>query len=331
MAGTRQRALGETRGERRAWIAAWRLPGLLFSLTVFSTLLAGAAKAGSPWTLFDLPMLLGQPALLLAHLSLGVPFSASMLGILGAHEMGHYVFARYHGIDATPPYFIPFPTLLGTMGAVIRLKGTMPTRTAVVDVGVSGPIAGFVVALPLLFVGLANSTFAPLPPGPAPAQTIPQIIGELWSARGAAVGVGLLVPGESLLVAAARAMTLGPVPAGHYLALDPVAWAAVFGLFVTALNLLPVGQLDGGHALYALVGVRARGLGSWVVVALVVLGCFAWPGWLLWAVLAGKVLGTGHPPVDFPRQALPRSRKVAAAVALALLPLSFAPVPVFVR
>lgn len=298
---------------------------------MFSTLLAGAAKAGSPWTVFDLPMLFGQPSLLLQHLSLGVPFSASMLGILGAHEMGHYVFARRHGIDATPPFFIPFPTLLGTMGAVIRLKGTMPTRTAVVDVGVSGPIAGFVVALPLLFVGLANSTFAPLPPGPSPAQTIPQILVELWSGESGAMAAGLLVPGESLLVAAARAMTLGPVPAGHYLELDPVSWAAVFGLFVTALNLLPVGQLDGGHALYALAGVRARKLGMCVVAALVVLGCFAWPGWLLWAVLAGKVIGPGHPAVDFPQAALPKSRKVVAIVALALLPLTFAPVPVFVR
>lgn len=330
MGGERQQALAETAGVR-GWVAAWRLPSLLFALTVFSTLLAGASKAGSPWTLFDLPMLLGRPSLLLSHLSLGVPFSAAMMSILGAHEMGHYAFARRHGIDATPPYFIPFPTLLGTMGAVIRLRGTLPTRTAVVDVGASGPIAGFLVALPLLFVGLANSTFAPLPPGPLPAQTIPRILGELWRSDGGAVAVGLLVPGESLLVAAARQATLGAVPAGHYLVLDPVAWAAVFGLFVTALNLLPIGQLDGGHALYALAGGRARAWGRVVVGALVVLGLFAWPGWLLWAVLAGKVIGTGHPPVDFPQVALPASRKLVAAFSLVLLPLTFAPVPVFVR
>lgn len=313
-------------------LAAWRWPLVLFALTVVTTLFAGATKAGSRWTLFELPELLSRPSLLLKHLTLGVPFAASMLGILGVHELGHYVFARRHGIDATPPYFIPFPTLLGTMGAVIRLKSTMPTRTAVVDVGVSGPIAGFIVALPLLFLGLALSSFAPSPPGTMPAQTLADIVREALSSQPASASMaGVLVPGESLLVMFARWTTLGPVPDGHYLVLHPVGWAAVFGLFVTALNLLPVGQLDGGHAMYALLGKQARWVGRLAVVALAVLGLFSWPGWLLWALLSGKLIGTRHPPVDFGDVPLPASRRRAAIFALLLLPLTFAPVPVFVR
>lgn len=312
-----------------AWLA-WRWPTALFALTVLTTLFAGATRAGSRWSLFDLPILLSQPDRLLEHLALGVPFAASMMGILGVHELGHYVFARRHGVDATPPYFIPFPSLLGTMGAVIRLKGRMPTRTALVDVGVSGPLAGVAVALPLLVVGLSLSGFAPLPDGPRPAQTLPEIFREVLSPGAEVVAAtGILVPGESLLVAAVRALTLGPVPDGHYLQLHPVAWAAVFGLFVTALNLLPVGQLDGGHASYALTGPLARYVGRLMVVVLVVLGFVAWPGWLLWALLAGRLLGTRHPPVERPDVPLPRSRQVAAAVSLALLPAIFAPTPVY--
>lgn len=311
------------------WLA-WRWPTALFALTVVTTLFAGATRAGSAWDLFDLPMLLSQPQRLIEHLALGVPFAASMMGILGVHELGHYVFARRHGVDATPPYFIPFPSLLGTMGAVIRLKGTMPTRTALVDVGVSGPLAGAAVALPLLVLGMKLSSFAPLPDGPRPAQTLPEIVRHVLTPGAEVVmAAGILVPGESLLVAATRALTLGPVPDGHYLLLHPVAWAAVFGLFVTALNLLPVGQLDGGHASFALTGPLARYVGRLMVAALVVLGLLTWPGWLLWALLAGRLLGTRHPPVDHPEVPLPASRRVAAVISLALLPVIFAPVPVY--
>lgn len=326
MAGAR--TSGRTLGKiRRRWV----VPGALFLCTVVTTLWAGAERANDAPEFASLQTALSSPASFAHHLSTGAPFAAALLAIFVAHEFGHFFFARRHGVDATFPYFIPLPTLIGTMGAVIRLRGRVPSRTALVDVAVAGPLAGLVVAIPLLVLGLGWSTFEPWPPGPPPPQTLAGIARALASDVPFAGASGLLVANESLLARAIRLVTLGPVPAGHFVALHPVAWAAVFGLFVTALNLIPVGQLDGGHALYALVGERARVVGRGVVVVLVVLGVWAWPGWLVWAFVAGRMLGTVHPNVTCPNEPLPVGRRVWAAFVLALLPLILAPLPVEVR
>lgn len=314
--------------DRREWL----LPAVLFGFTLLSTLVVGGAKAGSPWTVADLPTLLAHPSKLGEHLVRGIPFSIAMLAILGCHEFGHYLTARRHGIDASLPYFIPFPSLLGTMGAVIRLRGTMPTRAALIDVGASGPLAGFIVAVPLLFWGIAHSTVEALPPWPVPPQTLLGIARAFLSdAPMAGPIAGILVAGHGPLVWCVERLMLGPIPAGSYVALHPVAWAAVFGLFVTALNLLPVGQLDGGHVLYALLGARARIIGRILVFALTVLGLVSWPGWLLWAFLTSRIIRTTHPPVDDPGVPLDARRKLIGWAALLLLPLTFAPMPVVIR
>jgi len=306
--------------------ASAALPFVLFALTVCSTLVAGGFAADSG---IDLDPTDGSA--LARHLRAGLPFAATLLGILLAHELGHFFTARAFRVDASLPYFIPFPSLLGTLGAVIRMRGPIPSRRALVAIGASGPVAGFVVAVPLMFLGLRLSVVqpVPLPSGWLPSQSI--LVMALRWAHGLPVldGVdhGILLEGPSLAYLAAKRFALGPIPAGSDVILHPVALAAWFGLFVTALNLLPVGQLDGGHVLYALLGGRARNVGRAVVAVLTLLGLAAWPGWLLWALLAGKVVRTTHPPVLRPDEPLGGWPAALAWAALALFLMTFVPVP----
>jgi membrane-associated protease RseP (regulator of RpoE activity) len=237
-----------------------RLQVGLFLLTVLSTLLVGAAHEGvNP---------LANPAQLLR----GTPFAATLLGILFAHEMGHYLAARRRGVDVTLPYFIPAPTLLGTFGAFIRVRSPMSDRGALLEVGAAGPIAGFLVALPAAWIGVASSRFGSIPEGG-----------------------GWLELGESLLLKGIVRLVHGPVPAGQDLLLSPVGLAAWAGILVTALNLLPLGQLDGGHVAYALCGRRRSywiGLGT---IAVMLVLSRSWPGWIIWCVLP-IIFGLRHPP-----------------------------------
>jgi membrane-associated protease RseP (regulator of RpoE activity) len=263
---------------------------VLFLLTLLTTTMAGSFSAGvNP--LEDLR--------LLVH---GLPFSATLMTILLVHEMGHFLVARWHGVEATPPYFIPGPPfLIGTFGAFIRMR-TPTNRRALFDVGAAGPWAGFLVAIPAVIYGLSISTVGPPVEEPE----------------------GLLL-GDSLAFAALARLALGVSPAEVTITLHPIALAGWFGLFVTFLNLLPVGQLDGGHVVYALLGrfhrLVAR-LGLAVILGLAFLG---WNGWLIWAVLV-TMIGLDHPPTVDDTPLDPR-RRLGAWLTVGLFVVTFMPVP----
>lgn len=300
------------RPRQRYW-----LHGLLLVLTIFTTLMVGTRLElnflqNKPiFTLGDDFIPLFPISLLVHHprnLLLGVPFALSLMTILLAHEMGHYVMCLRYGVYATLPFFIPAPTLIGTMGAFIRIKSPIRTRTALFDIGVAGPIAGFVVAMFVLFFGLAMSK--PAIPAVVQGGDIVEF-GFPWVFRLAhwlVLGDGTqILPLERLL-------------------LHPVAIAAWAGMFATALNLLPGGQLDGGHIVYA-VFPRSHGYVSRLTAGVLVpMGIFLWPGWLIWAVLL-SVTGMQHPNVPAWPPLAP-GRRALAFIALAMIILTIAPNPI---
>lgn len=263
---------------------------LLFLLTVGSTLYAGAVQQGaSPFR---------DPA----SLSQGVPFSAALLSILLIHELGHYVMSRRHGVNATLPYFIPVPNLIGTFGAFIMMRGPVRDRRALLDIGVAGPIAGFAVAVPVIIVGLSLSRFVP-----GPVQ-------------------GGMPLGSSLLFSFVTRQLFGPAADQGMVILHPIAFAGWIGLLVTALNLLPMGQLDGGHVVYAVFGQAHQAITFGTAFLLLGLGITGWPGWFIWAVLP-LLMKVRHPtPLD-PVTPLDGKRKAVAVFALVVLVLSFIPAP----
>jgi len=238
----------------------------------------------------------------------GIPFSATLLLILGVHECAHYLTARRWGVRATLPYFIPVPPplfIIGTMGALIKIRSPIPNRNALVDMGVSGPLAGFAVAVVASMIGLARSEIVQIPEG---------------------AGGGALLLGNSLLFSFLSNAVIGYIPEGYDVMLDSVAFAGWIGLFVTAINLLPIGQLDGGHVIYALFGRRHRLIGKAMVIALLPLGIL-WQGWFLWAVLLTVVLGMKHPPPYDMYEPLDPRRRFIGYVALGVFLVSFTPVP----
>ncbi|MGB9589387.1 MAG: site-2 protease family protein [candidate division WOR-3 bacterium] len=266
---------------------------LLFALTLLTTLTVGAM-----YEQVGLGELLRQPWLLWK----GLPFSLSIMGILFIHEMGHYIASRLHGVEATLPYFIPFPTIIGTMGAVIRIKSPIPTRRALIDIGVAGPIAGLVAALPLTFIGLKLSSFVPK------------------------AGIeGALLLGDSLLFKLMSFLAIGNPPDGHDVILHPIAFAGWIGFFVTALNLIPVGQLDGGHIAYALMG-RWHKPFAWVFWAVLLVAGIFWPGWWWWALLI-LIFGVKHPPTLVDTVALNKGRIVLGWICFLIFILTITPVP----
>lgn len=287
----------------------WWLHGLLLALTLVTTTVAGsrlAANFAEGRAAFHLEDDLAYFLTLLqnpAQLTAGLPFSLTLLAILLAHELGHYFACWFHRVDATPPFFLPAPTLIGTFGAFIRIQAPIYTRRQLFDIGVAGPVAGFLVLLPALGIGLAYS------------KVLPGIAAE-----------GDLVFGSPLLVWGAAQVLFPGVPAED-LYLHPVARAAWVGLLATALNLLPIGQLDGGHILYAFARHRHRRLSQVFAVILAAVGLvFGWLGWILWA---GFFLFTGlrHPPI-VDDAALGTGRTRMALLAVVMLALSFTPVPV---
>ncbi len=278
------------------------LSGALFLLTLLTAVFLGAgyqlsfAAHGGP---VEPPPPWSEPRLLLQ----GLPYALSLLGILLLHELGHYFACRRHGVAATPPFFVPAPTLIGTFGAFIKIRSPFPSKRVLFDVGVAGPLAGFLAALPVIAVGIHLSRLVPRAAEPA----------------------GLTL-GEPLLFGLMARLIKG-APAAHLdLLVHPVAFAGWFGLLATAFNLIPVGQLDGGHILYAVLGRRAYPVGVAAVLALLLLGVFFWNGWLLWALLV-TLIGVRHPPV-FEHEPLDRRRRWLALAALAVFALSFTPAPV---
>jgi membrane-associated protease RseP (regulator of RpoE activity) len=243
----------------------------------------------------------------------GMPFAMALLSILLAHEMGHYLTARRYGINASPPYFLPAPVeinFIGTFGAFIRLRSPVVDRRQLMDVGAAGPWVGFIVALLLLIVGMQYSYL--VPPG---EYDFPMVI-EL--------GRGSVYLGDSLITWGARELFMGEGTA----VLHPLAVAGCFGVLVTALNLLPLGQLDGGHIVYALLRDRQRYVGMLTWFGLIVLGQVYW-GWWVWAGLILLLSGgrLAHPRVLEPLRPLPASRVPIGWASIGLFALTFAPVP----
>lgn len=235
----------------------------------------------------------------------GPLFTLALLAILGAHESGHYLLCRRHGIDASLPYFLPGPTLFGTFGAFIRIRSPFPDRDALFDVGAAGPWAGFVVAVPVLAVGLARSTIVTDIPDPLTTFRL----------------------GESLLVQGLTWLIHGPLPEGSDVLFDPLALAGWAGILVTGLNLIPAGQLDGGHVLFA-VGLRNRLYSLLPVAVLVWLAWYQWRGWAFWAALLMVMVVLGHPPTMNDARPLSPARRVVAVLTVILFAVTFIPEPI---
>jgi membrane-associated protease RseP (regulator of RpoE activity) len=297
---------------------ASRRPVLLFVATTFCVFLAGA------WPLYpqDQPFSIAG---LLVNLHRGWPFAVPLMAILLTHEFGHYFAARLHGVPASLPYFIPIPPVVptpfgpimispfGTMGAVISMPERIRSKNALLDIGAAGPWAGMVVAVPVILIGLAQS----------PVQVAP---------------LGALQEGNCLLYMALKYLVHGPMPAGHDVMLSPTAFAGWAGLLVTSLNLMPIGQLDGGHIAYALFGARQDRVARLLHVGL--LAAFAYnflrfdsaaPGmvWLIWFVLLSVfhgLSGGNHPPTD-PEEKLTPGRRAFAMLSLLLFIVLFMPTP----
>jgi Zn-dependent protease len=288
----------------------WRWPVVLFIATLFTTTLTGALNAlpGCNITTDQLWGLMAPSALIA-----GLPFSLTLIGILLAHELGHYLMARHHGEAAGLPHFIPVPPLLsitGTLGAVIVQQAPQRDRRTILEVGIAGPLAGMIVAVPALLYGLSISRVGPLP-------------AEL-------AGCAILQEGDSLLTLAAEWLVLGQtLPAGAIdVWLSPVAFGAWIGLLVTMINLLPIGQLDGGHIAYAALGSWARYLGGATIASCLIAGVLL-PDASLWLTmgLMGLLVGVRHPlPVDDITPLGPGHRMLAGVGVLLFLILLL-PVP----
>lgn len=306
-----------TRPTARRRRERWALHVGLFLATLITTTFAGAVLTGAipdanPFDLFigGYPL----PPNLLHAWATGLVFSVPLLAILTCHELGHYVTARWYLLDVSPPYFIPvplFPSFIGTMGAFIRLRTLLSDRRQLLDVGVAGPIAGFAIALPVLWIGLALSQ---PPPGHG------QLGGMLL-----AIGSYNYALGDSLITLALRWITHGGT---RTLLLHPLGFAGWVGMFVTMLNLLPISQLDGGHIVFAVLPrlYTRVALVCWALI--LALGWF-WIGWLVWGFVV-LILSRGrliHPPVLDAYRPLPPSRRWLAWAGMVLLVITFAPVP----
>src|SRR5512142_2716097 len=287
---------------------------LLFLATLATTLWMGFQYAPPP-----------VPALTFGNVVRGgFPFAGSLVAILFTHEMGHYVLARRYGVRATLPYFIPVPFGAGTLGAVIRMRSPIPSRRATLDIGAAGPLAGLAVAIPLLLLGLSLSEVRAVgAEAVATSSTIqsPFAIVRALLAHQPLHGASGTFFGDSAITWAAGRLVFGALPAGHDVYLHPVALAAWLGLLVTTLNLVPLGQLDGGHVVYALLGRRrARAVGRIVSGGLLAAGLFWTWSWLLWWALTRLVIGVGHPPA-LVEEPLGAGRKAIAWLSLVLFVL----------
>jgi Zn-dependent protease len=290
------------------------LPVLLFLLTLLSTLAVGSEFASSyalnaePFSGDDNPfsiMLhpLAHPKLLL----LGVPFSFTLLTILMAHEMGHFFACKYYGIEVSYPYFLPAPSLFGTFGAFIRIRSPITTRRALFDIGIAGPIAGFVLAVPAAAYAIAVSKVVP----------------------NAQVDASMVFGNPPIIRAFVEMFHPGTDPSA--LLLSPVGRAAWFGLFATALNLIPAWQLDGGHIVYSLTADKHQRVSILVSLILIAMGIYYWHVWVFWGfAMLVLSLRFKHPPVFDRWQPLNAARKLWAIGALVIFLACFTLWPVIV-
>jgi membrane-associated protease RseP (regulator of RpoE activity) len=278
---------------------------LLLILTIATTTFAGVGHYLGYQADF-LPA--GTPGLSLALAAKGLWYSVTILAILGCHELGHYFACRYYDVDASLPFFLPVPSpLTGTLGAFIRIREPIRTKRMLFDIGFAGPIAGFAVAVPALFIGLSLSHVVRLPPNFSGYEL-----------------------GEPLLFKLVSKILWGTVPDGYSLNMHPIGFAAWFGLLATALNLFPAGQLDGGHISYAVLGRRSTYLTLAMVVCAVALS-FVSTSWIVWTVLMIGMLavfGPRHPPTIDEDVPLDRTRTILAIVALVMFALCFTPAPI---
>lgn len=338
--------MGEQLSTRKRILAEQNYPlhAALFTLTLFTTFWAGAFWAGHPARF-------NSAATFLHDLRYGIPYGLSVLVFLGAHEFGHFFAALYHRMRTTLPYFLPVPPLpfllsLGTFGAVIRIKDRIPDTKALFDTGVSGPLSGFVVALGLLVYG-----FTHLPPIDYIFSIHPEY--EALGGIPSPPPANTLFLGKNLLYLLLE-KTLNPAYSPpmtemyHY----PYLFAGWLGCFVTALNLLPVGQLDGGHVIYAMFGRKGHRTGALTFLLIIaILGlpslvllifelvapgttlpipesviAWSWPGWILWAFILTRILGTNHPPTMRDHKLSP-GRIFTGWLAIIIFFLCFTPVP----
>jgi membrane-associated protease RseP (regulator of RpoE activity) len=285
---------------------------VLLLLTIATTTVVGADH----YRFFASNLENRQVALSLTALLLhGFWYSGTILAILGCHELGHYFACRYYDVDASLPYFLPVPLpMTGTLGAFIRIREQIPRKKMLFDIGIAGPLAGFAVAVPALVLGLAMSHLVQVP-------------ADFYSPEHREALVSL---GEPLLFKLAEYVRWGTQPNGYELNMHPVAFAAWFGLLATALNLFPIGQLDGGHISYAVLGKRST-LVTFVMIGVAIGLIYFSRSWLVWTTLMVvmlKLFGARHPPVFDEDVPLDRTRQVLAVVALAIFVLCFTPAPV---
>ena len=274
----------------------------LFFLTLVSTLFAGA------YYIQDYDLLREFPRYVLPGLVKGAPFSLPLMLILASHELAHYRNSMRHHVDASLPYFIPFPlNLFGTLGAVIKMKSPIRDRDALIDIGASGPLVGFAFSVVVCVVGLSLSDATAVRP-----------IGHEEAALG----------GSILYLLMAKAI-IGADLSHQAVNLHPIAVAGWVGLFVTSINLMPVGQLDGGHISYAFLGRYHRTVSRVFIFVLAVMG-YWFTGWLMWAALL-IFIGTRHPPVIDPERPLDLKRKLAGAGSLVVFIITFTPMPVYIN
>jgi Zn-dependent protease len=282
---------------------------LLFGVTVISTFIVGFSWSASykyADTLFGNSRIATDPAVLLDPeiIALSLVYAVVLLGILLGHELGHFLTCRYYNIDATLPYFIPAPTLIGTLGAFIKIRSPITKKQQLFDIGIAGPLTGFILSLPAIIYGLSLSKVVP---------SLPQD--------------GTLVFGEPLLLKIVGSFIFKGIPEGFDVVPHPVAFAGWVGVLVTALNLFPVGQLDGGHVVYALLGQKSRKIAPFFIGVFLFMGIFFWIGWFVWVLLL-FFLGLKHPHITDEDKPLSPRRRFMGYLMLIIFILSFIPDPI---
>lgn len=290
--------------KQKIWLNA-----ILFVATVFSTFFVGLMWAIS-FKYADIVFQESQSSFALdifmdpEIIGLGMIYVIVLIGILMGHELGHFFTCRYYKINATLPYFIPAPTLIGTLGAFIKIKSPITKKQQLFDIGVAGPLVGFVLSVPALIYGLSLSKIIPSLP---PEESI--------------------IFGEPLLLKIVGGVIFKGIPEGFDVFPHPIAFAGWVGILVTALNLFPIGQLDGGHVFYAFLGAKSRKFAPIFLAVFVFMGIFFWVGWFVWALLISFV-GLKHPRISDEEIPLSPRRKFIVFVIFLIFIFSFIPDPV---